>query len=97
MSPDQKETLRQIVDRLYAEIEQMHEITCAIGDKPVQTSADIDEYRALRDARLSLRAAAAKIDEVLYDAHTRENYSPHERKTCQACAHGCCAMTSDFA
>ena len=78
MSPDQKETLRQIVDRLYAEIEQMHEITCAIGDAPVQTSADIDEYRALRDARFSLRAAAAKIDEVLHDAHTAEKkaYTP---------------------
>ena len=93
MSPDQKATLQQIADRLYGEIATMHEISRTLGDSK--------EMHELREARLSLRAAAAKIDEVLYDAHTVEletrDYTPHERKTCQACGYGCCAMTSDVA
>ena len=73
MSPDQKETLKQIADRLYEDISKMHEITRTLVRE--RESEQVEE-QTIYHARLSMRSAAAKIDELMFKMQEKEANKP---------------------
>jgi hypothetical protein len=108
MSPEDKVKLQQIADRLYGEIEKVRAI--ATRSWPCESMLEYRALLSMRDNMQATADKIEEVlyDAHTASMHTPDpnpcvdsgllnppDYTPHEQKTCQACAHGCCAMTSD--